>query len=59
VTEVLTVLETDVLSMHLGGYSYQEISDRVGRHVKSIDNSLQRIRRKIKRLEGQGAALGV
>jgi RNA polymerase sporulation-specific sigma factor len=59
VTEALTVLETDVLSMHLGGYSYQEISDRVGRHVKSIDNSLQRIRRKLKRLEDQGLTLGV
>jgi RNA polymerase sporulation-specific sigma factor len=29
------------------GRSYQEIGEELGRHVKSIDNALQRIKRKL------------
>jgi RNA polymerase sporulation-specific sigma factor len=29
------------------GKSYQQIADMLGRHVKSIDNALQRIKRKL------------
>jgi RNA polymerase sporulation-specific sigma factor len=46
--EVLTDLEADVLRLHVEGHSYEEISQRLGRHVKSIDNSLQRIKRKLR-----------
>ena len=31
----------------MDGKSYQEIADMMGRHVKSIDNALQRIKRKL------------
>ena len=45
--EMLSTLEVDVLRLYLEGRSYQEISGELGRHVKSIDNALQRIKRKL------------
>jgi RNA polymerase sporulation-specific sigma factor len=36
-----------VLSLYVEGRSYQEIGERLGRQVKSIDNALQRIKRKL------------
>jgi RNA polymerase sporulation-specific sigma factor len=45
--EMLSGLEVDVLRLYVQGKSYQEIGDRLGRHVKSIDNALQRIKRKL------------
>src|SRR5690625_772213 len=36
--KLLSDLERQVLSLYLEGRSYQEISTRLGRHVKSIDN---------------------
>jgi RNA polymerase sporulation-specific sigma factor len=45
--DMLTALEVDVLRLYVEGNSYQDISERLGRHVKSIDNSLQRIKRKV------------
>ena len=44
--EVLSPLEQEVLTAYLDGKSYQEIADNLGRHVKSIDNALQRVKRK-------------
>jgi len=52
--ELLSDLEWDVLSSYLQGKSYQEIADDLNRHVKSIDNALQRVKRKLERyLEGK------
>lgn len=48
--EMLSPLEKQVLLRYLDGKSYQEISDELGRHVKSIDNALQRIKRKLQDL---------
>jgi RNA polymerase sporulation-specific sigma factor len=45
--EMLSGLEVDVLRLYVEGKSYQEIGDHLGRHVKSIDNALQRIKRKL------------
>ncbi|HLF69625.1 MAG TPA: RNA polymerase sporulation sigma factor SigH, partial [Actinomycetota bacterium] len=45
--EILSGLEGEVLILYLDGRSYQEIAEHLGRHVKSIDNALQRIKRKI------------
>jgi RNA polymerase sporulation-specific sigma factor len=45
--ELLSGLEVDVLRLYVEGNSYQEIGDHLGRHVKSIDNALQRIKRKL------------
>ncbi len=44
---MLSSLESDVLKMYMDGQSYQEIADSLGRHVKSIDNALQRIKKKL------------
>jgi RNA polymerase sporulation-specific sigma factor len=44
---VLSELETEVLQLYVEGKSYQEIAEILGRHVKSIDNALQRIKRKL------------
>jgi RNA polymerase sporulation-specific sigma factor len=46
-SRVLSELETEVLKLYVDGKSYQEIADTLGRHVKSIDNALQRIKRKL------------
>ena len=43
----LSGLETEVLELYMDGKSYQQIADIMGRHVKSIDNALQRIKRKL------------
>jgi RNA polymerase sporulation-specific sigma factor len=51
--DLLSGLEVDVLRLYVEGKSYQEIGEQLGRHVKSIDNALQRIKRK---LDGQLAA---
>lgn len=48
--ELLSTLEVEVLRLYVEGKSYQEIGEQLGRHVKSIDNALQRIKRK---LDGQ------
>lgn len=45
--ERLSPLEQDILTLFLHGLSYQEISAQVGRPVKSVDNAVQRIRRKV------------
>ena len=45
--DMLSGLEVDVLRLYVEGKSYQEISEHLGRHVKSIDNALQRIKRKL------------
>lgn len=44
---MLSELETEVLSLYIKGRSYQEIASDLHRHVKSIDNALQRIKRKV------------
>ena len=45
--QVLSDLEKEVLVRYMEGKSYVEISQEMGRHVKSIDNALQRIKRKL------------
>lgn len=47
--EVLSELEREVLALYLDGQTYQEISEKLERHVKSIDNALQRVKRKLER----------
>jgi len=45
----LSRLELEVLRLYLAGRSYVEIADHVGRHAKSVDNAVQRIKRKLGR----------
>jgi len=47
--ELLSALERKVLISYLNGKSYQEIAEDLRRHVKSIDNALQRVKRKLER----------
>ena len=43
----LSKFEAAVLRYYLGGLSYQEIAERTRRPLKSVDNAVQRIRRKV------------
>lgn len=57
-SEILSELERKVLMLYLDGRSYQEISADLNRHVKSIDNALQRVKRKLERyVELKGVSL--
>nr|WP_026478114.1 RNA polymerase sporulation sigma factor SigH [Alkaliphilus transvaalensis] len=47
--EILSDLEWKVLMLYLQGRSYQEIAGDLNRHVKSIDNALQRVKRKLEK----------
>ncbi|WP_347451101.1 RNA polymerase sporulation sigma factor SigH [Acetoanaerobium noterae] len=47
--EMLSEFETRVLSLYLKGYSYNEISEKLCKHPKSVDNALQRIKRKFEK----------
>lgn len=47
VDQVLSDLEAQVLRHHMEGKSYDEIAAMLQRHVKSVDNALQRIKRKL------------
>lgn len=47
--QVLSDLEMEVLGSYLDGKSYQEIACDLNRHAKSIDNALQRVKRKLEK----------
>lgn len=47
--DILSDLEWQVLMSYLDGKSYQEIAVELKRHVKSIDNALQRVKRKLEK----------
>ena len=49
IEEVLSSLEMEVLNSYLDGKSYQEIATDLDRQAKSIDNALQRVKRKLEK----------
>jgi RNA polymerase sporulation-specific sigma factor len=49
ISKVLSDLEMEVLQSYLDGKSYQEIACDLDRHAKSIDNALQRVKRKLEK----------
>lgn len=52
--ELLSDFEWEVLTAYLQGRSYQEIAEKLDRRVKSIDNALQRVKKKLEKyLEGE------
>jgi RNA polymerase sporulation-specific sigma factor len=53
IQENLSELESRVLLSYLEGKSYQEMAKELNRHVKSIDNALQRVKRKIEKTLGE------
>ncbi len=51
IKNILSKKEYEVLKFYLRGYSYKEIAKILGLNEKSIDNSLSRIKNKIKNLK--------
>ncbi len=47
ISTVLSELESRVLSLYLDGHSYEEIGGRLGCDCKTVDNALQRVKRKV------------
>ncbi|MCM1335910.1 MAG: sigma-70 family RNA polymerase sigma factor [Eubacterium sp.] len=47
---LLSGREFEVLRLYLAGYRYKEIAARLSLSVKAVDNSLSRLRRKLKKL---------
>lgn len=48
-SELLSSLEWEVFSKYLDGKTYLEMSEELNRHIKSIDNALQRVKRKLEK----------
>jgi RNA polymerase sporulation-specific sigma factor len=46
-SDALSELESRVLSLYLDGRSYEEIGGRLGCDTKTVDNALQRVKRKV------------
>lgn len=46
---ILSDLEWEVFMNYLDGKSYQETAKELHRHIKSIDNALQRVKRKVEK----------
>jgi RNA polymerase sporulation-specific sigma factor len=44
---VLSELESRVLSLYLDGHSYEDVGLRLGCDTKTVDNALQRVKRKV------------
>lgn len=49
VSELLSPFEKDVLQKYLAGITYQEIAKQLQKPVKSVDNALQRLKKKIEK----------
>lgn len=47
ITGLLSPFELKVLLCHLNGKSYRETAELVGKDVKSVDNAMQRIKKKL------------
>jgi RNA polymerase sporulation-specific sigma factor len=47
ITSVLSDLESGVLSLYLDGLSYEDVGERLGCDTKTVDNALQRVKRKV------------
>jgi len=46
-SSVLSDLESRVLSLYLGGFSYEVIAEKLDCDTKTVDNALQRVKRKV------------
>lgn len=49
IDETLSKLEKEVFNMYLSGVSYQEIAKIMNRSPKSVDNALQRVKKKLEK----------
>jgi len=50
IENVLTNVELQVLQLKLDGFEYKEIASVIDKDVKAVDNAVQRIRQKIKKI---------
>lgn len=50
IEKILSGLEKEVFMSYVDGMSYQEIAVELDRHVKSIDNALQRVKKKLEKV---------
>ncbi len=48
-SSVLSELESSVLSLYLDGHSYEDIAEQLDCDAKTVDNALQRVKRKVAR----------
>ena len=48
ILDLLSAFEASVLDLYLEGYTVKEISEKLGKNIKSVDNAVVRIRNKLK-----------
>jgi RNA polymerase sporulation-specific sigma factor len=46
-SSALSELESRVLALYLDGYSYEQVGERLACDTKTVDNALQRVKRKV------------
>jgi len=56
-SSVLSELESSVLSLYLDGRSYEEVAERLSCDTKTVDNALQRVKRKVLQHQQERAVL--
>ncbi len=57
ISTALSELESRVLALYLDGHSYEEVGLRIGCDCKTVDNALQRVKRKVgQHLAGRAVA---
>jgi RNA polymerase sporulation-specific sigma factor len=49
IKEHLSPFEKEVLAKYIGGIAYQDIAKQLNKPVKSVDNALQRLKKKIEK----------
>ncbi len=54
VKQALSGYEYEILTLYLDGYSYSDIAEKKKKNVKSVDNAVQRIRKKIAKVKTDG-----
>ncbi len=50
IKDSLSKLEYEIFTYYLSGYSYLEIASKIGKEVKTVDNAVQRIKKKIEKI---------
>jgi RNA polymerase sporulation-specific sigma factor len=50
----LSTLEAKILKRYLSGETYREIASRIGKSTKTVDNAIQRVKRKLEKVVDLG-----
>ena len=59
ISTALSELESRVLALYLDGHSYEEVGRRIGCDCKTVDNALQRVKRKVGAASGGAERAGI